>query len=344
MLVLDRFPGLGALPRMTLVRGPTPVMRLEETSRRGGAEIWVKRDDRTALPYGGNKVRKLEWLLGEARAIGARSVVTMGGYGSHHCLATAIYGARAGLNVHVVLFPQPMSAHADEVLRAMVGAGAKLSRVSSPKLLPVGMARAVAPLRLRGDKPFVIGPGGSSPRGALGYVAAGFELAGQIDAGEMPEPAAIFVPAGSGGTLAGILVGLSAAGIAVPVIGVRVTSKLVISPGRIRRLVAGAVALLRAADARFPDVTDQAMDALNIDGAHLGEGYGAATGAGERATTLAALDDLVLEPTYTAKTMAALLDAARDEKYRGPLLFLSTLSSAPMEPLLSTAPARAPFG
>ncbi len=91
-------------------------------------------------------------------------------------------------------------------------------------------------------------------------------------------------------------------------------------------------------------MTRQALDALVIDGSHMGEGYGAATGAGERATSLAALDGVGLEPTYTAKTLAALLDAARDETYDGPLLFLSTLSSAPMEPLLAAAPRRAPFG
>jgi D-cysteine desulfhydrase len=175
-------------------------------------------------------------------------------------------------------------------------------------------------------------------------VAAGFELAAQIDAGELPEPAAIFAPAGSGGTVAGLVVGLAAAGIATPVVGVRVTSKLVINRGRIRRLVQGAVEILRAADSRFPDVTRQAMDALVIDGAHMGGGYGAATGAGERATSLASLDGVVLEPTYTAKTLAALLDAARDTRYGAPLLLLSTLSSAPMQPLLSTAPERAPFG
>jgi len=343
MLLTRRWPGTATLAHMPLVDAPTAVEQLAQTSLSAGRDIYVKRDDQTARPYGGNKVRKLEWLLGDARKKGASCVVTTGGYGSHHCLATAIYGARAGLGVHAVLFPQPMTPHVDEVLRAMIGAGARPTRIANANLVPIGLATAMAKLRVTGDKPVIIGPGGSSPLGCIGYVAAGVELAAQIDEGAMPEPAAIFVSAGSGGTIAGLAVGLAAAGITTPVVGVRVTSKLVINRPRLRRLVRGCVAILRSVDARFPDVARQAMDAIRIDGAHLGDGYGASTGAGERATSLAAEDGIVLDPTYTAKAFAAMVDAARDDTYEGPLLFLSTLSSAPMEPLLSSAPARPPW-
>jgi 1-aminocyclopropane-1-carboxylate deaminase/D-cysteine desulfhydrase-like pyridoxal-dependent ACC family enzyme len=344
LLLTRRFPGLAGLPRVPLVDVPTRVMRLEATSHRSGSVVYAKRDDETARLYGGNKVRKLEWLLGEARRVGATTIVTTGGYGSHHCLATAVYGARAGFDVHTVLFPQPMTTHVDEVLRAIVGAGATAVRVARAELVPIGLATTAARLKLGGKKTFVIGPGGSSARGCIGYVAAGIELAAQIDEGELEEPAAIFVAAGSGGTVAGLAVGLATAGVTTPIVAVRVTSKYVINRPRTRRLVRETVALLRGADPRFPDVAREATAAIHIDVDHLGASYGASTGEGERAGSLAAEDGLVLDPTYTAKAFAALLDAARDETYRGPLLFLSTLSSAPMARLLEAAPARPPFG
>ncbi len=337
MLLIEKWPGLAAIPRVPLVEVPTPVTHLEGVSTRAGTAVYAKRDDATAPRYGGNKVRKLEWLLGDARASGARSIVTVGGYGSHHCLATAIYGAREGFEVHPVLFPQPSSPHVSDVKKAMIAAGAKVTTVRTAAATPFAVAKEVARLKMRGASPYVIGPGGSTPAGTLGYVAAGVELARQIDEGEMPEPGAIFVAAGSGGTVSGLAIGLAAAGLVTPIVAVRVTGALAINGRALSRLVHNTVTLIRFHDDRFPIVADDAARAIVIDGRQRGPAYGASTGAGERATSLAAGDELQLDPTYTAKAFAALLDAARDRTYEGPLLFVSTLSSAPFGPLLTNA-------
>jgi len=338
VLLIERWPGLAAIPRVPLVQGPTPTTHLEGVSARAGAAVYAKRDDATAPRYGGNKVRKLEWLLGEARERGARSIVTVGGYGSHHCLATAIYGAAEGFEVHPVLFPQPSSPHVSEVKRAMIAAGAKVTTVRSAAAAPFAVAKKVARLKMGGASPYVIGPGGSTPIGTLGYVAAGVELARQIDEREIPEPGAVFVAAGSGGTASGLAIGLAAAGFVMPIVAVRVTGPLAINGPALSRLVKSTVSLIRFHDNRFPIVANDAARAIVIDRKHRGPAYGASTGAGEHATSLAGEDDLRLDPTYTAKALAALLDAARDRTYDGPLLFVSTLSSAPLGPLLTNAP------
>ena len=337
MLLIERWPGLGTIPRVPLVDTPTPVTHLEGVSARAGTAVYAKRDDATAERYGGNKVRKLEWLLGDAREKGARSIVTVGGYGSHHCLATAIYGAQEGFEVHAVLFPQPSSPHVSEVKRAMIAAGAKVTTVRTAAAVPFAIAKKVARLKIGGASPYLIGPGGSTPIGTLGYVAAGVELARQIDEGEIPEPAAIFLAAGSGGTASGLAIGLAAAGLVTPIVAVRVTGPLAINGPTLSRLVQNTVSLIRFHDGRFPIVANEAARAIVIDGRHRGPAYGASTGAGEHATSLAGGDDLRLDPTYTAKAFAALLDAARDQTYDGPLLFVSTLSSAPFGPLLTNA-------
>lgn len=334
MLLINKWSGLGALPRIPLVPAITPVDHLAEVSARAGLAVYAKRDDATAPRYGGNKVRKLEWLLGDAQRKGARSIVTVGGTGSHHCLATAIYGTRAGFDVHAVVFPQPPTPHVSEVARAMVAAGADVTEARTAAGIPLAVAKKVARLKVGGAKPYVIGPGGSTPVGTLGYVAAGVELAQQIDEGEVPEPGAVFVAAGSGGTVAGLAIGLAAAGVVAPVIAVRVTGALAINRRGLSRLVHQTVSLIRSHDDRFPIVAEEASQAIVISSEHRGPAYGASTGAGQHALSLAARDGLGLDPTYTAKAFAALLDAARDGSREGPLLFLSTLSSAPMAPLL----------
>lgn len=210
----------------------------------------------------------------------------------------------------------------------MVAAGACVTTLRSTATMPFAVAKKVARLKAGGLRPYVIGPGGSTPIGTLGYVAAGIELARQIDENELPEPGAVFVAAGSGGTTAGLAIGLAAAGFVTPIVAVRVVTTLAINGPVYSRLVHNTVSLLRFHDDRFPIVAHDARRAIVIDRKQRGAAYGASTGAGESATSLASEDGVVLDPTYTSKAFAALLDAARDGTYPGPLLFLSTLSSA----------------
>ena len=333
-----RWKGLSSLPRIALAELPTPVEGLEACSAATGAEIWCKRDDQTALPYGGNKVRKLEWLLGDARSRGVDRLITTGAFGSHHVLATAIYGIRHGFEVDAVLYPQALATHVEENLRADLAAGATLHPARTYAGVAGRMIALATRARLKGGRPLIIGPGGSSPVGCIGYVEAGVELARQIDAGECPEPRRVFVAAGSGGTVVGLAVGLAAAGLTSEVVGVRVAHAVAINRPRLRRLAHKCVRILREADDRFPDVASLAMQHLVIDGSRMGGGYGVPTPEGEEAIGRAAEDGVSLEPTYTAKTFAALLAEATTAPGEGPLLYVHTLSSADMGPLIDGAP------
>ena len=232
------FPSLASrVPWVPLGRFPTPVARIDGLAPRS-VELWVKRDDASGAAYGGNKVRKLEFLLGEAKACGARQLVTLGAIGSHHVLATAIYGRQVGLAVDAVVFPQPLTEHVREQILADVAAGARLHPTSGY----LGVPWRVWRLRRRADTLW-ISSGGSSPIGTLGYVTAGLELLEQIARGELPRPDVIYVALGSCGTAAGLLVGLCGAPtlprLDARLVGVRVVDRLV-SNERVTRRSGGA--------------------------------------------------------------------------------------------------------
>ena len=336
-LLGTRWPELSTLPCVEIATLPTEVVRTPAISDAAGVSVWCKRDDRTAEAYGGNKVRKLEWLLGDARARGCEAIVTTGALGSHHVLATAVHAGARGFDVHAVLFPQPWNAHVEDQLRADLAAGATLYPARSYGAVAARMAWIATRLRMKGQHAYVIGPGGSSPVGALGYVEAGLELAAQIDRGDAPEPDAIYVAAGSGGTAAGLAIGLAAAGLVTRLVAVRVTDRIAINRAVLGQLVRRTSSLLRRADSRFPDVRREALANLTIDATQLGAGYGASTPEAEAAQRIAAGDELGLDPTYTSKALAALLADAHAGRASRPL-FWQTLSSASMVPLIADAP------
>ena len=337
---------------LELGRYPTPVERLDALSTRD-VDLWVKRDDRTNDVYGGNKVRKLDRLLADARARGARRIVTVGAAGSHHVLATTYFGRREGFGVEAVLVPQPRTDHVVEVLRASVGLGLHAIPVGSwSAAVPALMQRLVG--RGRETRFFMVG--GSSVVGAMGYVAAAGELAAQVRAGDMPEPDVCVVALGSGGTAAGLAAGLAAQGMKTRVVGVCVSQPPWVL-GLTARFLARAClrrarrareegALARAADAdseRLARLTRAAESRrpmgwrLAVDPRFLGRGYGHATPEGEEATEIARAAGLTLDPTYTAKAFASALWHVRARGQRT-VLYWHTLSSAPMGPLLSAAP------
>lgn len=345
-LLVERWPRLSAIPHVELGtadqphRRPTPLELLPKLSGVAGAEVWCKRDDLSGLPYGGNKVRKLEFLIAQAEAEGADTILTTGAAGSHHVLATALYAGRRGFDVHAVVMPQARNPHVEENLRADLAAGAILHPLSGYAVMPAAMAALAAKLKLQKRRVFVIGPGGSDATGVLGYVEAGLEIGQQLLDLPGREPDAIYVPLGSGGTAAGLAVGLAAAGVMAEIVAVRVTPRHLMNKAILSTLTRGLVQRLREHTDRFPGVGEIAMKNLTIEEDFLGEGYGIATGAGREATRVAAeTDGLILDPSYTSKTMAALLAHARGARKGQRLLFLHTLSSAPIAPLLEGAPA-----
>ncbi|HKO89587.1 MAG TPA: pyridoxal-phosphate dependent enzyme, partial [Polyangiaceae bacterium] len=243
-----------------------------------------------------------------------------------------------GFAVHAVLTPQPFQRHVEEQLRADLAVGAKLYPAESlakagKKLLELSL-RA----RLEGRRPKLLPLGGSSVTGTLAYVQAGIELAQQIDAGECPDPAAVYVPCGSCATAAGLALGLAAAGVRTQLIAVRVTDGWLANRLALSRLVRGAQARLRALDPRFPDVAETALANLVLSDEELGAGYGVPTPVSEAATQVAESEGIQLDTAYTSKTFARLLLDA-DTKRRGQnLLFWNTLSSAPMASYLAQQP------
>jgi 1-aminocyclopropane-1-carboxylate deaminase/D-cysteine desulfhydrase-like pyridoxal-dependent ACC family enzyme len=305
---------------------PTPVERLDALCR-GDAQLWVKRDDLTHPLYGGNKVRKLERLLEEARARGKKRLVTVGAAGSHHVLATTVFGRRAGFEVDAVLVPQRRTLHVVANLRADLAQGLR------PVMARTYVGAAIgALLRWRRDA-YLIPMGGSNVVGSMGYVDAARELEAQVVAGAMPEPDWIVVTVGSGGTAAGL-----AAGLALTTLRTRVLGIMVAPPA----FAVGALTrwLARRCHKRASGQSPRdAAGRLTLRVDYMGAGYGEPTVRGEDAEQRAAEVGLALDPTYTAKTFAAALDEVdRTGAAKRVLLYWHTLSSAPLGPLLADAP------
>lgn len=336
--LFERYPAIaGRLPRIALVAGPTPVQRLTALERRlARGPLWAKRDDLSASPFGGNKPRKLEFLLGAALARGARTLVTFGGLGSNHALATAVYGRRLGLAVTAILVPQPVDEHTLRNLRALSAQGARLLLVGNSRGAVIAAARACLEALVRDRRlPYLIPPGGSSPVGTLGYVEAGLELAEQVRRGELPAPAAVFVAAGSCGTAAGLLAGFRLAGLSSRVVAVRVSDALRVDAPAIARLASATLALLRRSGAPVPDAFQLAPADLDVWDGYLGAGYGHPTREGDGAMRLLdGVEGLTLDRTYTGKAAAAFLDAAAHPEWREkPLLLWHTGNSLPLDGL-----------
>ncbi len=294
--------------RLPLAEVPTRVERLEEASRATGASVWVKRDDETSRVYGGNKVRKLEFLLAEARRRCATGIWTTGPWGSHHVLAAALFARSLGLECRALLFPQYPSAHACAVHRAILESGCRV-RVARSWPGYVGLLLREGP----GPGEYRLPAGSSCGLGCLGYVLAGLELAEQVRCGPCPRPDVIVLPLGSGGTAAGLLVGLAAAGLETELRCVRVTTALVANRWNVLRLAWETVWAWRrlAPEDPVPTGPPYGKVRLRVAGDQFGGVYGRPTAAGLWAAALAQRDGLDLETTYTAKAYAHLLECAR---------------------------------
>ena len=304
----------------------------------------MKSDDRSCALYGGNKPRKLEFVIGHALARGSRHLVTSGGLGTHHGLATAILGRAAGLTTSLVLVYQPITEEVRESLGLAAAWGAEMVYGRNVPGAAIQSLRVLAASSLRGDRPYLVLAGGSSPRGDLGFVSAGLELGEQVRAGLLPEPAEIWVTVGTGGTAAGLVIGLKLAGLRTRLRGVLVTDILPPSPASLARAARAVLRLLRRMDPEIPMLRIGPED-FPLDRSQLGAGYGAPTEAGASAAAVAAEQGVRLDLTYTAKCLAALREAARcGTLATGPVVFWNTLSSidvsgtAPLDPTQAVLP------
>jgi len=321
----QHLPTLAArIPHVPLGVWPTPIVPVQLDGR----TLWFKDEGVSSPRYGGNKVRTLEVWFGHALARGARRIWAIGAYGSNHAIATVLHAPRVGLEGAAILFPQPASEWAVENCGALVASGCPLVRVPNVALMPLAALR----IARRERDALVMSPGGATTIGTVGALAAVFELADQIAAGEAPPPARIVVGVGSACTIAGLVAGLAAAHAAgvwrwpLPVVhGVRVTPWPVTAPLRVAELAWRSLHRLeRLGGPRVAIGLRELLARFVIDGRELGDGYGRPTARGaEAARTLA--DAPRLDGVYSAKAAAALIRLHRAGIE--PLVFWSTKSA-----------------
>lgn len=348
-----RHPELArSLPRLVLGRFPTalqPLRGIPELER-AGVELWVKREDLCSPLYGGNKVRKLELLLADPRLQTSplatatdgtpqpRSeacVLSYGAYGSNHVLAMALHARALGLKSAAVLFPQPITPLVQQRLREQLGAGVQLFPCRTYLHAPWQRYQALQTARraVDGHSPDLVelAPGGSSPLGTLGWVSGGLEIAAQVQAGEAPHFDAVYGALGSGGMIAGLWLGLQAA--AKTLVAVRVVPWPVACRLTVQVLAARTQGLLQALLAN-PAQPPPPRPRLQIRGGFVGAGYGDPSAAAVEAVRWASEHGLNLEPTYTGKTLAALLSDVRAGRLRGQrVLFINSYNSADLSHL-----------
>ncbi len=336
--LFEQYPLLGEkLAYVPLGEFPTPVQKLERLGAELGVNrLYMKRDDLSGKLYGGNKPRKLEFILGKALRSEAKEVMTFGGAGSNHALATAIYARQVGLKSISMLMPQPNARYVRSNLLMSHYCGAELHLcgvgLESTRNMPLVYAATTYQLlrhRLgKGRLPYFIPPGGSSPLGLFGFVNAALELQGQIANGEMPEPDYIYVACGTMGTAAGLALGLRAASLGSRVISVRICGEKYVNKRAMIGLLNKTNSLLCSLDGSFPKLYFSETD-VDIRHDHAGQRYALFTHEGMEAVSLMRKCEVIkLEGTYTGKALAALKHDAGGGSLRGKaVLFWNTLNS-----------------
>jgi D-cysteine desulfhydrase len=320
--LLRRFPALSALQPIPLCNLPTPLEAFP-----GKAGLWIKRDDLTREDQGGNKPRKLEFVLADIRRRQATRVITLGATGTNAGVATALMCQRENLACEVITFPQPDSDIVQLNQQLMRGAGARLTARRS--LFSAALNWYLHPRRLD-RKSYFLYAGCSAPVATFAYVNAMLELAGQIETGAMPAPAHIVVAAGSGATVAGIIAGAALTLPDVQIHAVQVAPDKVgpftaCHPQVVKKMVDAVWGSLRAADG---SLAQQCPTRWQWHGEQFGGGYGVATPAATAAISQAKQSGLILETTYSGKAFATALTIT--EQHRSPVLFWQTFARGKM--------------
>jgi len=329
--VFEQYPLLKErIPYVQLGEFPTPIKHLRDLGKEIGSDcLYLKNDGLSGSIYGGNKIRKLELLLGDALGKGAKEVLTFGFAGSNHALATAVYAQKLGLKCISILLAQPNAQYVRRNLLLSHVCGAEIHHFKNEiaAYIPTTILLLRKKLKL-GKFPYIIGPGGSSPLGTIGYVNAGFELKEQVANGFIPEPDTIFVPLGTMGTAVGLTMGLKAAGLKSRVVSVRVADMKYGNREKFLKLFRKTRALILSLDSSFPpvEITD---DEIDIRHDFFGEQYARFTEQGMAAVNLLAKSEgLRLDGTYTGKAMAALIDQVRGQGTRNEvILFWNTYNA-----------------
>lgn len=294
--------------RISLGHLPTPLHALPRlTDKLGGPQLYVKRDDQTGLATGGNKTRKLEFLVADALEHKADTLITAGAPQSNHARQTAAAAAHVGIKCVLVLRGQPPAeSQGNLLLDELLGAQVRWAEKSA---VPATMEAVAAELRAQGRTPYVIPYGGSNPVGATGYVAAMEEMVEQARQMNVTFDRVVFASS-SGGTQAGLVVGAQATGYAGQVLGISVDVKREELQAMVATLATGTAAHLKL-DLRF------APGDIPVNADYIGAGYGV-LGAPEReAIRMAAeVEGLLLDPVYTGRAFAGMVDLIRKGEIR----------------------------
>jgi L-cysteate sulfo-lyase len=300
---------LAKFPRLRITHGPTPLEPMKRLSEAlGGPNLWIKRDDCTGLASGGNKTRKLEYLMAEALQQGADTVITQGATQSNHARQTVAIAAKLGMQSHIILedrtgYTFDDYKHSGNVFLDHLY-GASVSEVPIDTDMNAAMAQLADSLRGQGRKPYIIPGGGSNPVGALGYVTCALELMDQANHIGLAIDSLVHAT-GSAGTQAGLVVGLYGARSQIPVYGVGVRAPKPAQEERVYQLARQTAELLGV-----PGSVQREDVVANCD--YVGPGYGRPTpGMIEAVTMLARLEGILLDPVYSGKGMAGLIDLCR---------------------------------
>ena len=300
---------LARFPRLRFAHLPTPLEAMDRLSEvLGGPRLWIKRDDCTGLAGGGNKTRKLEFLMGDALEQGADTVITQGATQSNHARQTAAIAAKLGFEMHILLedrtgYEDVEHNYNGNVLLDQLY-GASLRKLPAGTDMNAAMEALADELRRAGRKPYVVPGGGSNPIGALGYVNAALELLGQANDRGLRIDHVVHAT-GSCGTQAGLVTGLVGSGSQIPVLGIGVRAPKPTQEENVFRLASATAEKLGIAGA-------VAREDVVADCDYVGEGYGLPTeGMIEAITLVARHEAILLDPVYSGKGMAGLIDRVR---------------------------------
>jgi len=312
---------LAAFPRLALLEAPTALEKLDRLSKWTGRDLFIKRDDTTTLAMGGNKVRKLEYLIADALAQGADTLVTAGAIQSNHVRQTAALAAKLGLGC-VALLENSLGTDNADYLRngnrlLLELFDARVELVESLDNADVLLEAVAQRLRNSGKQPYIVPIGGSNALGALGYVRAGLELAEQIRKTGL-DFAGVVLASGSAGTHSGLALGLSESCPDLPVIGVTVSRPRETQRPKVQRLAEQTAELLGIP---LPESFN-----VQLWDEYFGPRYGEPNAGTLAAVKLmAAQEGILLDPVYTGKAMAGLLDSLGKHRLKdGPVIFLHT--------------------
>lgn len=304
-----------SLPRAELACTPTPLQPAPRLSAAVGAEIWLKRDDLTGLGLGGNKVRALEYLLGDALAQGCDCLVTGGGPQSNWTMLAAVAARRVGLDPYLCCYGEAAPAIGNRMLAELVGAEVAFTGDPDRTSVDPAIDLTADKLRTAGRRPYVLPRGGATAVAAVGYARASLELADQLLHANLV-PRQLWLATGSCATQAGLVAGARWLALPYDVVGVTVSRPVDECLRQVHELATGAAGLVGAPPPHAGSVV--------VRGEHIGPGYGMRSIEGDAAAGLVARTESVfLDPVFAAKAMAGLLaglEAA--DRLDGPVVFL----------------------